>query len=89
MKTTIELTGLLEHILEKAVDAGLARSKTDALRIGVIELNHNYHLIEDEEAEAVIRKIQRVEAENKAKGKRLITHAEVLEKYPHLRDVKA
>lgn len=89
MKTTIEITGLLEAILEKAVQAGLARSKTDALRIGIIELNHHYNLIEDEEAEAVIRKIQKVQAENRAKGGRLLTHAEVLKKYPHLKNVKA
>ncbi len=89
MKTTIEMTGIMERILEKAVEAGLARSKTDALRIGVIELNHHYHLIEDEEAEAVIRKIQRVQAENKKRGGRPQTEAEVLEKYPHLKHVKA
>lgn len=89
MKTTIELTGMLERILEKAVEAGLARSKTDALRIGVIELNHSYHLIEDEEAEAVIRKIERVKEENRKRGGRPETESDVLKKYPHLKHVKA
>ncbi|MBI5036659.1 hypothetical protein HZC09_04935 [Candidatus Micrarchaeota archaeon] len=88
MKTTIEITGFWDEVLQRAVDVGLARSKTDALRIGVIELNHHYNLLEDDEAELVIRKIERTEADNRAKGLKPKTLADVLKEYPELKKVK-
>ncbi|PIT85453.1 hypothetical protein COU36_03185, partial [Candidatus Micrarchaeota archaeon CG10_big_fil_rev_8_21_14_0_10_59_7] len=68
MKTTVEVNGFLDLVLQKAVDLGIARSKTDALRIGVLELNKNYSLVDGAEAELVIRKIEKNKAENRAKG---------------------
>jgi len=90
MKTTVEVTGFLESVLSRAVEVGLARSKTDALRIGIMELNHEYKLVEDaSEADLVIKKIQKVEAENKARGLKPLTQEDVFKKYPHLRKLKA
>ncbi|MEW6329798.1 MAG: hypothetical protein AB1468_06845 [Candidatus Micrarchaeota archaeon] len=88
MKTTVELTGFAELVLEKAVELGIARSKTDALRIGIFELNDKYKLVESVEAELVARKIERIEEEI-ASGKRKTESLEdVLKKYPHLRSAK-
>lgn len=51
MRTTLEFTGVTERILEKAVQLGLARSKTDALRMGVFALNSQYQLVKDIQTE--------------------------------------
>lgn len=51
MRTTLAFTGVTERILEKAVTLGLARSKTDALRMGVFALNNQYQLVKDIEME--------------------------------------
>ena len=56
MKTTIEITGFPELVLEKAVELGIARSKTDALRIGVMELNNRFKLVRAPEDELAARK---------------------------------
>ena len=70
MKTTIEIAGYPEIVLERAVELGIARSKTDAIRLGVLALNQVYHLLDNAEDELVIRKMQRMEAENEAAGRK-------------------
>lgn len=81
MRTTVEMKGVPDMILEKAVEVGLARSKTDALRLGVLALNKEYNLVKDLEIEMVGRKIRLQEEELKRKGKRNLTEAEVKLKY--------
>ena len=81
MRTTVALEGAAELILQKAVELGLARSKTDALRMGVFALNKEYHLIKDIEMEMVARKIKAEKAEMKRKGERYLTEEEALRKY--------
>ncbi len=88
MKTTIEIVGLPELVLEKAVSLGIARSKTDAVRLGVLALNQQYHLVENAEADLVIRRIEEMEEENRKAGRKPETEEDVLRKYPHLRKVK-
>ncbi|OIO25008.1 hypothetical protein AUJ14_05205 [Candidatus Micrarchaeota archaeon CG1_02_55_22] len=88
MKTTIEIAGYPEIVLERAVELGIARSKTDAIRLGVLALNQVYHLLDNAEDEMVVRKMQRMEAENEAAGRKLETLEDVLKKYPHLKNVK-
>lgn len=88
MKTTIEIAGYPELVLEKAVEYGIARSKTDAIRLGVLALNQQYHLLENAEDELVIRKMQKMEAEDLKAGRKLLTDADVLKKYPRLKNVK-
>ena len=39
MRTTLEFEGAPEIILDKAVELGLARSKTEAIRMGIFALN--------------------------------------------------
>ena len=88
MKTTIEIAGYPEIVLERAVELGIARSKTDAIRLGVLALNQVYHLLDNAEDELVIRKMQRMEAENEAAGRKPETLEDVLKKYPRLKNVK-
>lgn len=81
MRTTIEIEGAIELILEKAVKLGLARSKTDALRIGALTLNEKYGLIKDIEMEMVAAKLEQEEKEMKKKGKKYLSKEEALAKY--------
>ncbi len=81
MRTTLAFGGTIEVILEKAVELGLARSKTDALRLGALALNREYKLVKDIEMELVARKLKKEEAEAKRKGVRFLTEEEALSKY--------
>ena len=85
MKTTISITGFPEMVLQRAVDLGIARSKTDAIRIGVLELNEHYRLVEDREAYLVIKKMQKLDEETRAGKRKTLSEEDVLKKYPHLR----
>ncbi len=81
MRTTVQLKGMPDLILEKAVKLGIARSKTDALRMGVFSLNKEFDIVKDLEIEMVGRRIRLQEEELKRKGKRNMTEAEVKRKY--------
>ncbi|MEA3355589.1 MAG: hypothetical protein U9Q63_03855 [Patescibacteria group bacterium] len=81
MRTTLEITGVVELILEKAIRLGLARSKTDALRLGAFALNEEYGLVKDVEMEMVARKLEQEEKEMKKKGKKYLSKEKALAKY--------
>ncbi|MFH0818175.1 MAG: hypothetical protein V1909_06115 [Candidatus Micrarchaeota archaeon] len=81
MRTTLEFRGFPEVILEKAVELGLARSKTDALRMGIFSLNKEYGLVKDIEIELVSRKVHEEKEEMKRAGKRYLSEKEALSKY--------
>jgi len=81
MRTTLQFEGVPEVILDKAVELGLARSKTDAIRMGIFALNKEYNLIKDIELEMVGRKIEKEKSEMKAKGQKYINLDEAMSKY--------
>jgi len=81
MRTTLEFEGLPEVILQKAVDLGIARSKTDALRMGIFALNKEFHLIENPEAELVSRKLAEEEREMKKNKVKYLSEKQALSKY--------
>ena len=81
MRTTLDFIGVPELILEKAVELGLARSKTDALRMGVFALNKEYGLVKDIELEMVGKKIKKEREEMKLKGAKYLSEEEALAKY--------
>jgi hypothetical protein len=81
MRTTLSFVGLPEVILEKAVEVGLARSKTDALRMGIFALNNEYHLVKDIELEMASRKLLKEENDMKLSGKKYLSEKEALSKY--------
>lgn len=70
-----------ELILQKAVELGIARSRTDALRQGVFSLNREYCLVKDAEAELVERKLRAEEAEMKKAGTKYLSEKQALSKY--------
>ncbi len=71
MHSTMKFEGLMDQILSEAVRQGLAKTKAEALRLGVVELNNKYELIQSsrEEAEDVdyIRKARKEIASGKLK----------------------
>ncbi|MCR4335387.1 MAG: hypothetical protein NUV57_02510 [archaeon] len=81
MRTTLQFEGVPEVILDKAVELGLARSKTDAIRMGIFALNKEYNLIKDIELEMVGRKIEQQEKEMKRNGLKYLNEEEALSKY--------
>ncbi len=81
MRTTVAFEGIPELILEKAVALGLARSKTDALRMGVFALNDEYKLVKDIEMEMVEKKLRTEQAEMKKKGTKYLSEEQALAKY--------
>ena len=81
MRTTLKFEGVPELILEKAVELGLARSKTDAIRMGIFALNKEYNLVKDIELEMVGKKIGKEKEEMKRKGQKYIDKETALAKY--------
>ena len=81
MRTTLEFEGLPEMILQKAVELGIARSKTDALRMGIFSLNKEFRLVENPEAELVSRKLAEEEREMKKNKVKYLSEKEALSKY--------
>lgn len=81
MRTTIQLEGAPDIILEKAVELGIARSKTDALRMGVFALNKEFNIVKDLELELVGRKIEKERSEMKGKGQKYIAKDKALARY--------
>ena len=81
MRTTVAIRGTAELVLEKAVRLGLARSKTDALRMGIFALNREYKLVKDIEMEMVAGKLAAEEKEMESKGRHYISKEKALAKY--------
>ncbi|HIH09179.1 MAG TPA: hypothetical protein HA254_00760 [Candidatus Diapherotrites archaeon] len=81
MRTTLEFEGAPEIILDKAVELGLARSKTEAIRMGIFALNKEYNLVKDLELELVGRKIEAEKAEMERNGLKYIDKDKALAKY--------
>ena len=60
MNVNIKFSGATEKILDEAVAQGYAATKTEALRLGVLELNNKYKLLEEaeeKEDEALAREV--------------------------------
>jgi Arc/MetJ-type ribon-helix-helix transcriptional regulator len=70
MHAIMKFEGVLDRILEQAVKKGLVKTKSEALRMGVIELNNHYRLIEEQEDKEdieYVRKAKRQLASGKIK----------------------
>ena len=81
MRTTLSFQGLPELILQKAVDLGIARSKTDALRMGIFALNKEFSLVKDAGAEMAARNLMDEEKEMKRTKTKYLSEKEALSKY--------
>jgi len=89
MRTTFEINGFPQAVLEKAVKTGIARSKTDAIRLSIHFLNDKYDLIKDVndlDNQKMVTKLKKQETIMQKEGKKYKTNKEVLTKYKHLID---
>ncbi|MBI5159396.1 hypothetical protein HY992_04710 [Candidatus Micrarchaeota archaeon] len=48
MNVNVKFTGIIEEILDAAIRVGMAKDRTEALRMSVLELDHHYRLLERE-----------------------------------------
>lgn len=76
MNMNLKFTGIAEQIMEGAVKAGLAKTKTDALMMGLLELDHHYRLLERLEDEQDARDVDRIMREVKEGKQKLYTQEE-------------
>jgi len=81
LRTTLQIEGAPDLILKKAVELGLAKSKTDAIRMGIFALNKEYRLVKDFEMELVAKKLQQEEAEMNRKRQKYLSEEKALAKY--------
>ena len=79
MHMTIKFEGYLDEVLDHAVKRGLAKRKVEALRLGVLELDHKYRLLEHED-ELAVRKMEQLEKETKAGKRKVLSEKEVFGK---------
>ena len=76
MNMNIKLAGIPERIIEGAIHAGLAKTKTDAITLGLLELDHKYKLLEKLEDEEDIRESDRIMDEVKSGKQKLHSQKE-------------
>ena len=63
MNVNVRIEGMLDQILDQAIKEGLAKSKTEALRLGIVELNNKYNLLEQAKEEEYARMIDKARRE--------------------------
>lgn len=80
MEMVVRMSGAVEVVLEKLVEKGYFKTKSEALRAGILGLGREYRLFEDKdvEAELVVRKIKQVEREITDGKRKLVPLDEVI-----------
>ena len=82
-----QFSGIIADTIDEIIRTGRAASKTEAIRIAVLDYRE-HHLDKDAEIDRLaVEKMQRIDAEIAAGKRKVLTEEEVLKKYPHLRDV--
>ena len=83
-ETLIRLEGAQEVILKRLTDSGLFKTRSEAIRAGILELGKEYGVFEnirDIEDELAARKMQKISEEIKEGKRKLLSENEVKEKY--------
>ncbi|OIO24465.1 hypothetical protein AUJ14_06280 [Candidatus Micrarchaeota archaeon CG1_02_55_22] len=76
----VRFTGAVEQILDEAVKRGYAATKTDALRLGVLELNNRYKLLEAAEDYEDILRADEIMGRVAAGKEKLLSEADLMKK---------
>jgi hypothetical protein len=79
MYATVKFEGVIDKILEKAVQSGLAKTKVEALRMGVLELERRYNLLRTED-EFAVKKMQQIDKELKLGKRKVLSEKEAFGK---------
>ncbi|MFA6329311.1 MAG: hypothetical protein WCX64_01340 [Candidatus Micrarchaeia archaeon] len=80
MEMIVRLDGMVEKILNSLVKQGYYKTKTEAIRAGILWMGRDYNLITDPEARLVSKRIRQMEAEVAAGKKRMVPIEEVARK---------
>lgn len=83
MEAVVRFDGAVAVVLEKLVDMGYFRTRSEAIRAGVLELGKEYNLLkspQEVEDELVVRKLQRVEEEAKKKNVKFVSLDDALKR---------
>ena len=73
METVVRLHGVVEGVLERLLKEGYYKTRTEAIRAGILELGREYAMIGGREARLVSKRIREMDAEVKAGRKRLVS----------------
>lgn len=76
VETLVRLDGAVERVLVALVHEGYYKTKTEAIRAGILELGREYSLI-GSETQLLAKRIQLMDAEVKAGKKKLYSLEEV------------
>ncbi|MDE1850786.1 MAG: hypothetical protein KGH54_03270 [Candidatus Micrarchaeota archaeon] len=80
METLVRLEGAVAVILEELVKRGFYKTKSDAIRAGILELGKEYIPKSELERKLVAAKIRQIEKEIKSGKRRLVPLSEVAKK---------
>lgn len=81
METLIRLEGMQEMILNKLMEMGFYKTKSEAIRAAVLGLGKEYKVIQELEDELVIKKLQKIDKEIKEGKRKLVSFEEVAKQY--------
>lgn len=77
MEMVVRLDGMVEKILNLLVKQGYYKTKTEAIRAGILWIGRDYNLIADPERTLVSKRIKQMQAEVRSGKKRMIPLEEV------------
>lgn len=81
----VRLDGSVDETLRRLVEAGFFKTKSEAVRAGILELGKEYQVVKTREElmdELALAKMQKMEEELKSGKRKTISLAEVRRKYP-------
>ncbi|MBI5159590.1 hypothetical protein HY992_05720 [Candidatus Micrarchaeota archaeon] len=55
MNMNVKFTGVMEKIIAEAIKQGLVKTKTEALRLGLLTLNEKYTLMETKPSKRIFK----------------------------------
>ncbi|MCX6767248.1 MAG: hypothetical protein NTY90_00755 [Candidatus Micrarchaeota archaeon] len=84
MNMNVKIVGVPEQIIDRAIKAGIAKTKTAVLMLGVLELANKYDLLEKWEDEQDAREAKEILARMRA-GKEKVVSLEEFEKRTGIR----
>lgn len=75
METVVRFSGVVEAILSQLVEEGYFKTKSEAIRAGVLELGKEYHLLE--ELRSDLDHARKIDKQIKAGNMELIAESEI------------
>ncbi|MFH1285143.1 MAG: hypothetical protein ABIH99_01030 [Candidatus Micrarchaeota archaeon] len=80
----VRLDGSVEEILKRLMEAGFFKTKSEAIRAGILELGKEFQIVKTREEfldELAVEKMQRIDEEIKSGKRKVYTEAEIKRKY--------